>query len=114
MARILEIPLASWLAGVLCALNVLFLIGLMLFLIGLMPTTGDLVILHNVPPLLTTLFTLALVCAVLTVGIIICTILAWWGRFWSARRRVHYTLVTLAALAFVWGLVYWNLLGFRA
>jgi hypothetical protein len=36
------------------------------------------------------------------------------GRFWSVGRRVHYTLVTLAALAFAWELVYWNLLGFRA
>jgi hypothetical protein len=27
--------------------------------------------------------------------------------------RIHYSLVTLAALAFVWFLNYWNLLGFR-
>jgi hypothetical protein len=92
--------LASWLAGVLCALNVLFLIGLSF--------------LHGVPPMLTTLFALALVSAVLTVGSVVGTILAWWGRFWSVGRRVHYTLVTLAALAFAWELVYWNLLGFRA
>jgi hypothetical protein len=32
---------------------------------------------------------------------------------WSAGRCVHYTLVALAALAFAWELVYWNLLGFR-
>jgi hypothetical protein len=38
----------------------------------------------------------------------------WRGYFWSAGRRVHYTLVALAALAFAWELVYWNLLGFRA
>ena len=104
--------LASWLAGVLCALNVLFLIGVALFLIGQV-TVSKPGYLLGVPPLLTTLFALALVSAVLTVGSVVGTILAWWGRFWSVGRRVHYTLVALAALAFAWELVYWNLLGFR-
>ena len=69
--------LTSWLAGVLCALNVLFLIG-MGFFIANYP-----VIFQGVPPLLTTLFALALVSAILTVGVVVCAILAWWGRFWS-------------------------------
>ncbi len=99
--------LASWLVGVLCALNVLFLIGLAL-------TASNPALVHGVPPLLTPLFALALVSAVLTVGSVVGTSLSWWGRFWSVGRRVHYTLVTLAALAFAWELVYWNLLGFRA
>jgi hypothetical protein len=90
--------LARWLAGMLCALNVLLVIGLLLFLFEQ----------------LTTLFALALVSAVLTVGVVVFAILAWWGRFWSVGRRVHYSLVALAALALTWQLVYWNLLGFRA
>ncbi len=100
--------LASWLAGVLCALNVLFLIGLQLTI------SNPLNIAFGVPPILTTLFVLALVSAVLTVSVLISTILVWWGHFWSVGRRVHYTLVALAALAFAWELVYWNLLGIRA
>ena len=100
--------LTSWLAGVLCVLNVLFLIGLVL------TVSNPVNLAFGVPPLLTTLFALALVSAVLTVGVVVSTILAWWGHFWSAGRRVHYTLVALAALAFAWELVYWNLLGFRA
>ena len=106
--------LTSWLTGVLCALNVLFVIGLVLFVIGLVLAGSNPAFLHGVPPLLTMLFALALVSAVLTVGSVVGTILAWWGRFWSAGRRVHYTLVALAALAFAWELVYWTLLGFRA
>ena len=105
--------LTSWLAGVLCALNVLFLILLLLFLFGQV-TASKASYLLGVPPLLTTLFALALVSAVLTVGSVVGTILAWWGRFWSVGRRVHYTLVALAALAWTWELLYWNLLGFRA
>ncbi len=34
-------------------------------------------------------------------------------RYWNPGARVHYTLVTLAALAFIWFLNYWNLLGWR-
>ncbi len=102
LQRLGHLPfLASWLAGVLCALNVLFLIGLLNLAFG-------------VPPTLTALFALALISAILTVGVVISAILAWWGRFWSTGRRVHYTLVALAALLFAWELVYWNLLGFRA
>ncbi|PYP39304.1 MAG: hypothetical protein DMD46_00070 [Gemmatimonadetes bacterium] len=97
----------------LCALNVLFLILLLFFLFGQVTVSKGGYLL-GVPPLLTTLFALALVSAVLTVGSVVGAILAWWGRFWSTGRRVHYTLVTLAALAFAWELLYWNLLGFRA
>jgi CubicO group peptidase (beta-lactamase class C family) len=99
--------LASWLAGVLCVLNVLFVIGLGLIV------SNPLNLRYGLTPTLTALFALAFVIATLTVGVVISTILAWWGRFWSTGRRVHYTLVALAALAFAWELVYWNLLGFR-
>ncbi len=47
-------------------------------------------------------------------GSVVFAILVWWGRFWSVGRRVHYSLVALAALALTWQLDYWNLLGFRA
>jgi len=92
----------------------LFVIGVVLFAIGLLGDVSHPVIFLGVTPLLTTLFALALVSAVLTVGSVVGTILAWWGHFWSPGRRVHYTLVTLAALAFAGELLYWNLLGFRA
>ncbi len=69
---------------------------------------------YGVPSLLTAVFILALVSAVLTVGVVVCASLSWWGRFWSVGWRVHYSLVALAALALTWQLVYWNLLGFRA
>ncbi len=71
-------------------------------------------LMFGVTPLLTTVFILALASVLLTVGSVVGCILAWWRRFWSAERRVHYSLVALAALAFARELVYWNLLGFRA
>jgi hypothetical protein len=54
-----------------------------------------------------------LVAAVLTVPLLVFTVLAWKNQLWGVASRVHYTLVTAAALAFVWFLSYWNLLGFR-
>jgi hypothetical protein len=99
--------LAHWLAGWLCALNVLFLLLLLLIL----SNPADLA--FGVTPLLTTEFILALVSAILTVGVIICALLAWRGHFWRMGGRLHYTLVALATLAFTWELVYWNLLGLR-
>ena len=41
------------------------------------------------------------------------TALAWKNRYWGAAFRIYYTLVTIAALAFVWFLNYWNWLGWR-
>jgi len=100
--------LARWLAGVLCVLNVLFLLGLLLIL----SNTAELA--FGITPLLTTMFILAFVSAILTVGVVVCALLAWRGRFWSIGGRVHYTLVALATLAFAWELIYWNLLGMGA
>ena len=54
-----------------------------------------------------------LLAAVLTIVLTAMTVWVWRKRFWGVMARVHYTLVTLAALAFVWFLNYWNLLGFR-
>ncbi len=58
-----------------------------------------------------------LVIPLLTTGLAVAlgihTLLAWRGRYWSLAGRLHYTLVTLGALAFVWWLNYWNLLGFH-
>jgi hypothetical protein len=39
--------------------------------------------------------------------------LAWKNRYWGIAGRGYYTLVTVAAVAFVWFLNYWNLLGWR-
>jgi hypothetical protein len=47
---------------------------------------------------------------VLAVAMLFFTLLAWVGRYWSVAGRIHYTLATLAALAFVWWLYHWNLL----
>ncbi len=56
---------------------------------------------------------LGVLSAVLTAGAVVYAVLAWTNRYWDISARVYYTLVTVAAVAFVWFLNYWNLLGWR-
>jgi CubicO group peptidase (beta-lactamase class C family) len=56
---------------------------------------------------------LGVVSAVLTAGALVYTVLAWKDSYWGVAGRAYYTLVTVAAVAFVWFLNYWNLLGLR-
>lgn len=54
-----------------------------------------------------------LAASVLTLGLIAFTLSAWFKRYWGIALRIHYTMVTVSAIAFVWFLNYWNLLGYR-
>ena len=44
--------------------------------------------------------------AVLTVGALLYRVLAWKNSYWALAARVHYTLVAVVAVAFVWFLNY--------
>jgi hypothetical protein len=56
---------------------------------------------------------LGVLSALLTVGALVYAVLAWKDRYWGVGFRVYYTLLTLAAVAFIWFLNQWNLLGWR-
>jgi hypothetical protein len=49
------------------------------------------------------------VTAVLTIGLLVFTVLAWRGRFWTLIARVHYSCVTLSAMIFAGWATYWAL-----
>ncbi len=90
-----------------CVLNLLFVIGTVLW--------GE----QNLSPVygVTLIYKLVLVLgvlsAMLTAGALVYVALAWKNSYWNVAARVYYTLVTGAAVAFVWFLNYWNLLGWR-
>jgi hypothetical protein len=65
------------------------------------------------PMVLKVIMGLTILSAVLTVGALIYMALAWKNRYWGIFSRGYYTLATFAAVAFVWFLNYWNLLGWR-
>lgn len=49
----------------------------------------------------------------LTLALLISAILVWKNKYWTALKRVHYTLVTLSAVAMTLFFYYWNLLGWQ-
>jgi hypothetical protein len=86
-------------------LNLLFVVGTAVW--------GNPVPLFGVSTIYKIVLGLGVVSAVLTVGALIYGVLAWKRSYWGIGSRVHYTLVTVAAVAFVWFLNFWNLLGWR-
>jgi CubicO group peptidase (beta-lactamase class C family) len=91
---------------VICLLNVAFVVGTVLW--GSPPTE-----LGSLTPIAKAVLGLGVAAAVLTLGAVACAVLAWLRGFWGLAFRSYYTLVTVAAVAFVWFLDYWNLLGWR-
>jgi CubicO group peptidase (beta-lactamase class C family) len=89
-----------------CVLNLLVLIGHVLWL-----NTPNIV--SGTPLITKIVLGLSVLSAVLTVGALVYTVPAWKNRYWGIAFRLYYTLVTVAAVAFVWFLNYWNLLGWR-
>ena len=96
---------AYWIIGGICILNLLFVVGTVLW--------GNPVPLFGVSMIYKIVLGVGVLSAVLTVGALIYGVLAWKDGYWGIATRVYYTLVTVAALAFVWFLNYWNLLGWR-
>ena len=56
---------------------------------------------------------LGVLSAVLTASALVYAVLAWKKGYWGVALRAYYSLVTIAAVAYVWFLNYWNLLGWR-
>ena len=48
-----------------------------------------------------------------TVGAMLLAVPVWKNRWWSLGGRIHYSLVALAAVAYLWFLNFWNLLGWK-
>jgi CubicO group peptidase (beta-lactamase class C family) len=89
-------------------LNLLFLVGIALWFRPMHPSE-----LHGIPLTVEIAMGLGVLAAVLTVGALVYCVLAWKDSYWGVAYRVYYTLVTIAAIAFVWFLNYWNWLGWR-
>jgi CubicO group peptidase (beta-lactamase class C family) len=97
--------IANWIILGISVLNLLFVISTAQW--------GNPVPVFGVSMIFKIVLGLGVLAAVLTVGALVYTVLAWKNSYWGIAARVYYTLVTVAALAFVWFLNYWNLLGWR-
>lgn len=96
---------ANWIILGICILNLLFVAGAFLWN-NPYPSFG-------VPLQFRVVLGLGVLSALLTAGALVYTVLAWKDRYWGVAFRSYYTLVTVAAVAFVWFLNQWNLLGWR-
>ena len=99
---------AGWIIQGICLLNLLFLVGVALKFPPVQPSE-----LHSLSLITKITLGLGVLSAMLTVGALVYTVLAWKNSYWSIAGRAYYTLVTIAAVAFVWFLNYWNWLGWR-
>jgi len=96
-------------AGTVGLLNLVFLIGfpLSLWIIGVWKLA------YGVPTVVIALLCLPMLATALTGVLAAVAIATWTQKRWTLGRRLHYSVVTLAALAFIPFLTYWNLLGFQ-
>jgi len=89
--------------------NLMYVMGLLVAI----ATLGQGAFARGIPPIVVALYSLPPLAVVLTLTLLGFTVLAWKGRYGSLSGRLHYSLVTSAALAFLWFLNYWDLLGFQ-
>ncbi len=94
---------AVWLSIIASGLNLIFL---PLIYKNLQEAVSD-------PHILDWILVIPIAAGVLAIGSLIYTIMAWKNKYWSLIIRLHYTLVTLALMVFIWWLNYWNLFGFK-
>ncbi|MFD2876535.1 hypothetical protein ACFTAO_12120 [Paenibacillus rhizoplanae] len=69
--------------------------------------------LSGISPLLSVSLVMPIIMAGLTLAILISAVLVWKNKYWTALKRVHYTLVTLSAIVLTIFFYYWNLLGWQ-
>lgn len=100
---------AQFLAVLVCTLNLVFLIGMGLAIFG----TDYWQLFFGLPRIAIALLVIPPITTGLTLGLVIVTVLAWKNKYYSLIGRLHYSLMTVAAVGFIFFLNYWNLLGFR-
>lgn len=101
--------LARLLAGFLSALNLVVFVVACLAL----QNVPGMRLVYGVPRWMFAVFAIPFLTAPLAAAVLAFAGLAWRKRYWSIWGRVHYSLVTLAALLYVPFMLYWNMLGFR-
>ena len=87
----------------------------LLFLIGLvaMSAIAQMSLIYSTPTSLIALAMVAIIAAIMALASVAFTALAWKNGYWGMAGRLHYTLVVIAQLDFIWWLNNWNLLGFK-
>ena len=104
-----ELTWVRTLAGAIGILNLIFMIGLPLYLWR----WGSWKLVYGVPPLAVGLFGFPVVTLIMSAILLVMMLLVWQKKYWSWQGRSHYSLITVAAIIFIVLLGYWNLLGWQ-
>ncbi len=97
---------ARWLALGMSALGLIFMVGTAMMFKNYEQ------FMFGIPLTMKILLVLPLAAIVLGAGVFFYMALAWIKGYWRGCARVHYTLVFLAFLGFVWFLYYWKFLAY--
>ena len=97
------------LAGLIGIFNLIFIIGLPLYLWR----WGAWKLVYGVPPVAVGLFGLPVLTSILSAILLVMMLIVWVKNYWSWQGRSHYSLIALAAIIFIPLLAYWNLLGWQ-
>jgi pimeloyl-ACP methyl ester carboxylesterase len=100
---------ARWLAALVATLHLTFMALLLIFILNTSQSQPYL-LLFGLPPEAAPLFGLPWLAGALSLGLVLLAVPVWRAGYWSLAGRLHYTLVTVAALAFVWLLLNWGML----
>jgi CubicO group peptidase (beta-lactamase class C family) len=98
---------AHWLILGISVLNLVFVAGMALWMMNIVGPRFGISMSYQM------VLGLGVLSAVLTAGALVYTVLAWKNSYWGIAGRAYYTLAAVAAVAFVWFLNSWNLLGWR-
>ena len=105
-------PKLTWvrtLAGLVGLFNLIFLVGLPLYLWR----WGAWKLVYGVPPVATVLFGLPVLTVILSFVLFVAMLVVWHRKYWSGLARSHYGLITVSGVTFGALLAYWNLLGWQ-
>jgi len=100
--------IARLIAWFMCVLNVVFIAGLV-YVYYYYPYYE---FRYGLPFVVKIILTIPMLSALLTIIVFLFAKKAWKAGWWGGFGRMHYSLVTLASLAFYWLICYWNLFGF--
>lgn len=109
----MRVPLAATFARATAAafglLTLVFLLGLVAMFTDIDPSYGAPRVFYGLIPLAGFVLGLPWPLAALGSAMVVFTFLSWWRGYWTIGARLQYTLVTVAALGFVWVMAYSNL-----
>jgi len=97
-----------WAITIAGAMNIVFLVTLVLAI-----SKGEAALLQGFPGFFKAALVLPMISVVLTLGALVVAVQVWRKGMDGRAGRIHYSLVTLAGVLFLWSMNYWNLLGYH-